>query len=282
VGSLAFPNQPVNTTSAAQSITVTNGGGASLTITAAPTITATNAANFAIAPGTTCANGIVVSGGGGTCIINITFTPSSVGSFGPATLTLNTNASPSIQTVALTGTGIDFVLTAPTPSATITAGQTATLTISATPATGGFPNSISFSASGLPSASTATFTPPSVTPGATAATTTLSISTTARGALPPSVKRAPRTTPQLALWSFAQATILLGLFFFGRTNRHRRFAPTTFVTVALLLAIIIAGCGGGTTTPPPPSGTPAGTSTITVTATSGSLVHTTTVTLTVQ
>jgi photosystem II stability/assembly factor-like uncharacterized protein len=282
VGSLAFPNQPVNTTSAAQSITVTNGGGAALTITAAPTITATNAANFAIAPGTTCANGIVVSGGGGTCIINITFTPPSVGSFGPATLTLANNSVLPNPSVALTGTGIDFALAAPTSSATISAGQTATFTISATPLTGGFPNSISFSASGLPSASSATFTPASVTPGATAATTTLSISTTARGALPPSARRAPRTTPQFALWSFALATILLGLIFFGRNNRHRRFAPATFIAAALLLAIIIAGCGGGATTPPPPTGTPAGTSTITVTATSGSLVHTTTVTLTVQ
>lgn len=282
VGSLAFPNQPVNTTSAAQSITVTNGGGASLTITAAPTITATNAANFAIAPGTTCANGIVVSGGGGTCVINVTFTPSSVGSFGPATLTLANNSALPNPSVALTGTGIDFVLSAPTPSATITAGQTATFTFSTTPATGGFPNSISFSASGLPSASSATFTPTAVTPGSAPATTTLSISTTARGALPPSSRRAPQTTPQLTFWSFALATIFLGVFFFSRNNHHRRFAPTMFVTAALLLAIGFAGCGGGTTTPPPLTGTPAGTSTITVTATSGSLLHTTTVTLTVQ
>jgi photosystem II stability/assembly factor-like uncharacterized protein len=279
MSSLAFPNQPVNTTSAAQSITVTNGGGASLTITAAPTITATNAANFAIAPGTTCANGTVVSGGG-TCIINITFTPPSAGSFGPATLTLSDNASPATQTAALTGTGIDFTLTAPTSAATVTAGQTATFTISATPAAGGFPNSISFSASGLPSASSATFNPTSVTPGATAATTTLSIATTSRGALPPITQRAPRIPMQFALWSLTFAAVLFGFIFFGRNNRQRRFAPAMFATAALLLAIGITGCGNNPT--PPPTGTPAGTSTITVTATSGSLVHTTTVTLTVQ
>jgi hypothetical protein len=279
--SLAFTNQPVNTTSTAQSITVTNNGGAPLTLTSAPTITGTNATNFAVASGTTCTNGATIPGGG-TCIINITFTPPSTGSFGPATLTLTDNASPATQTVTLTGTGIDFTLTAPTSSATITAGQTATFTVTATPATGGFPNSISFSASGLPSASSATFNPTSVTPGATAASTTLSIATTARGALPPAGKRAPRTPP-IALWSFALAAILLGLIFFGGNNRQRRFAPAMFVTEALLLAITIAGCGGGgTITPPPPTGTPAGTSTITVSAASGSLVHTTTVTLTVQ
>jgi uncharacterized repeat protein (TIGR01451 family) len=277
---LAFTNQGVNTTSVAQSITVTNNGGATLTFTSAPTITAANAANFAVASGTTCTNGATVPGGG-TCIINITFTPPSVGSFGPATLTLTDNASPSTQTATLTGTGIDFTLTATTSTSTITAGQTATFTISAAPATGGFPNAITFSASGVPSASSASFTPPSVTPGSAAATTTLSISTTARGVLPPSNPRAPRIPPQFALWSFALATILLGLIFFGRNNRQRRFAPAVFITLTLLLAIGISGCGSNST-PPPPTGTPAGTSTITVTAQSGSLIHTTTVTLTVQ
>jgi hypothetical protein len=279
---LSFTNQGVNTTSATQSITVTNSGGATLTFTSAPTITGTNAANFAVASGTTCTNGANLSGGG-NCIVNITFTPPSAGSFGPATLTLTDNASPSTQTATLTGTGIDFTLTAPTPTATITAGQTATFTITATPASGGFPNAITFSAAGLPSASSATFSPTIITPGAAPASTTLSIATTSRGAIPPSARRAPPTTPQIALWSFALVTIFLGVIFFSRNNRQRRVAPAMFAAVTLLLAATIVGCGGGgTTPPPPPSGTPAGTSIITVTATSGSLVHSTNVTLTMQ
>lgn len=278
---LSFPNQGVNTTSAAQTITVTNHGGATLTFTAAPTISGTNAANFAIAPGTTCTSGSTVVGGA-TCIVNITFTPTSTGSFGPATLTLTDNASPTTQTATLTGTAVDFSISGPTSPASITAGQTATYTITVTLGTGGFPNPITFSASGIPAASSATFSPTSVTPGATATTTTLSISTTARGTMPPSSPRVPQTPPQIAVWSFALAAFLLSTILIAKTNRQRRFAPAKFVTVALLLAIAITGCGGGTTTPPPPTGTPAGTSTITVTATSGTLVHTTTVTLTVQ
>ncbi len=276
---LSFTNQGVNSTSAAQTITVTNHGGATLTFTSAPTITGTNAANFASATGTTCTNGATVVGGG-TCVINITFTPTATGSFGPATLTLTDNASPTTQTATLTGTGIDFSISGPTSAVSITAGQSGTFTITATPGTGGFANSITLSASGLPSAATATFTPASVTPGSTATTTTLSIATTARGALPPSSPRAPWMPTQLALWSFALVTILLITILFAKRTRPRRFAPAIFVTVALLLAIGIDGCGSNT--PPAPTGTPAGTSTITVTATSGSLVHTTTVTLTVQ
>jgi uncharacterized repeat protein (TIGR01451 family) len=175
----------------------------------------------------------------------------------------------------------DFAVSGPATAVTVTAGQTAAFTITATPGPGGFPSAITFSAAGLPSASSATFTPPSVTPGASAGTTVLSITTTARGALPPD-HNAPRTIPQFAWWSFALATILLGLILFGGSGQRRRLTPATFAAVAILLVIGIAGCGGGGGTTPPPSGTPAGTSTITVTATSGSIVHTTNVTLIVQ
>jgi uncharacterized repeat protein (TIGR01451 family) len=276
VNTLAFTNQGVNTTSAAKSITVTNTGGATLTFTAAPAITGTNATNFAVGTGTTCTNGATVVGGG-TCIINISFTPPSAGNFGPATLTLTDSASPTTQTATLTGTGIDFAVSGPTAPVAVTAGQTATFTITATPGTGGFANPITFSASGLPGAATATFSPATLTPGSTAATTTLSIATTARAGLPPTSPRAPWTLPQFALWSFALAAILLSTILFAGSGCRRRFVPAMFVAVALLLSIGIAGCGSNT-----PAGTPAGTSTITVTATSGSLAHTTTVTLTVQ
>ena len=275
VNTLAFTNQGVNTTSTAKSITVTNTGGATLTFTAAPAITGTNAANFSVGAGTTCTNGANVVGGA-TCIINITFTPPSTGPFGPATLTLTDNASPTTQTATLTGTGIDFAVSAATGTASVTSGQTATYTINVTPGTGGFANAITFSASGLPNASTATFTPPSVTPGSTATSTTLTIATTAHGAVPPSNQTRPWKVPQFAIWSFTFASMLLGFILFGKTGRTRRLTPALFVTVALLLVIGITGCGSAAT------GTPAGTSTITVTATSGTLVHTTTVTLTVQ
>jgi photosystem II stability/assembly factor-like uncharacterized protein len=180
-------------------------------------------------------------------------------------------------------TGMDFTESGPTSPVTVTAGQTAMFTITLTPGTGGFANAVTFSASGLPTATTATFNPTSVTPGSAAATTVLSIATTTHSTFPEMTLPTPKpwTAPQFALWTFAFATILLGLILFGRSGRRRRLAPVMFVTVALLLAIGITGCGSAASSGTP-AGTPAGTSTITVTATSGALVHTTTVTLTVQ
>jgi uncharacterized repeat protein (TIGR01451 family) len=283
--SLSFPNQGVNTTSAARQITVTNNGGQTLTFLGIAATLLSNTTNWAIAPGTTCANGVSVAGGGGQCVINITFTPTAVGSVGPDSLTLNDNATPSAQNITLTGTGIDFSATGPASPVTITAGQTANFTISLTPGAGGFANAVTFSATGLPAASSASFSPSSLTPGGTATSTMLSISTTARGILPPVTKPNPRTPQQLILWLLALISTTLTLFAFARRRpaRQRRFAPAMLVAIVVLTATVIAGCGGGgVTAPPPPTGTPAGTSIITVTAQSGTLVHTTNVTLTVQ
>src|SRR4029077_1708213 len=70
----------------------------------------------------------------------------------------------------------------------VTAGQMAMITITVTPTSlaDGFTNPVSFAVAGLPAHATAAFGPTSVTPNGAAATTTLTIMTTARGAAPPS------------------------------------------------------------------------------------------------
>jgi hypothetical protein len=72
----------------------------------------------------------------------------------------------------------------------------------------------------------------------------------------------------------------------GRLRFARVALSACLVLMPIMAATLIGGCGGGSSsTPPPPppvTGTPAGTYTITVTATSGSTTATTPLTLIVQ
>ncbi len=96
--SLAFGSQSVNTTSAPQTVNLTNSGNTTLNITSI-SIGGTNGGDFA--QSNTC--GASVASGGG-CTISVTFTPSATGTR-VGTLTITDNASGSPQTVSLTGSG---------------------------------------------------------------------------------------------------------------------------------------------------------------------------------
>jgi hypothetical protein len=97
--SLSFGNQPVDTTSSAQTVTLTNTGSAALSITSL-TITGTNASDFTEVADT-CGSSVAA---GGTCTVEVTFTPSAASSY-TATLSITDNATGSPQPVALSGTG---------------------------------------------------------------------------------------------------------------------------------------------------------------------------------
>jgi hypothetical protein len=79
--------------------------------------------------------------------------------------------------------------------------------------------------------------------------------------------------------------IFLGIVFIATPSRRRRAHMLMLIGVFSLL--LIPGCGGGSssggsTPPPPPVPTPSGSYPMTVTATSGSLSHQVSFTLTVQ
>ena len=94
-----FSNTPVGTTATAQNITLSNTGGAPLTISSV-TIGGTNPSDFAISANN-CGSSLAATS---TCTISVTFTPASATSFA-ATLSVTDNATGSPQTVTLTGTG---------------------------------------------------------------------------------------------------------------------------------------------------------------------------------
>jgi Abnormal spindle-like microcephaly-assoc'd, ASPM-SPD-2-Hydin len=96
--SLTFAAQALNTTSAAQSVTLTNTGAASLTISGY-SFTGTNAIDFSQTH--TCGTTLAA---GASCTISVSFKPTSAGTR-TASLAVADNAPGSPQTVALTGTG---------------------------------------------------------------------------------------------------------------------------------------------------------------------------------
>jgi Beta-propeller repeat/Abnormal spindle-like microcephaly-assoc'd, ASPM-SPD-2-Hydin len=101
---LPFGVEPVNGTSASQTVTVSNNSGSSVTFTSI-----TFSADFKSASGTTCSTGSAL-GNASTCTIAVTFTPTVVGAkTGTLTLTYPDPSNPSATvtlTVILAGTGV--------------------------------------------------------------------------------------------------------------------------------------------------------------------------------
>ena len=271
-GTVTFGSQAVGTTSSPQIVTLTNSGGATLTISRISVSANFNESN-------TCGQGVA---GGGTCQISVTFTPTTSGTFnGTVSITDNVPSSP--QTVSLSGTGSasDFSIgpTSGSPSSqTISAGQSATFTLSLAPVSG-FSGTVNLSCSITPKETPApTCNVPSsanVTGGKASSVQVTVGTTAATGGLTSDAAGLPPETAPL-LWTLA----LLGFgVLLGRKQRARRVPAIATATFAMVL---LAGCGGGSTSPQPGQGTPAGTYTAMVTATSGNVSHSAALTVVVQ
>jgi hypothetical protein len=185
-------------------------------------------------------------------------------------------------TSAINLTITDFSVT-PTPATqTIPAGNSTTYTINTATVGGAFAGNVTFTASGFPTGAAGTFNPTSVAPGAS---TVLTVTTTARGlAQTPRVPNNPGA-PNRPLWLIAFALTLalvsLAIAKLGKRSA-RRLIPIGAFAVLLISAAYLSGCAGSGFPKVGVNGTPAGTYPITVTGTSGTDVHSTTVTLVVQ
>jgi Beta-propeller repeat/Cep192 domain 4 len=274
---LTFGNQQVGTTSDPMPVIATNVGTVVITFTG---ITASGAyaetddcLKAPLQPGTNCA-------------INVTFAPTTTGSSVGA-LTLTDDAPGSPQIIYLTGTGVgqtttqgDFTISATPPSATISAGQSAKYTVSIT-GVGGFSQPVNLSCSGAPTAASCSASPNPANPGTSA---TLTIATQARALAPPGeyFRNEPPGAIRIPglLWMGLLTLLLILLLTAARRELRARCVPLA-LTAAVALALLAAACGGGTKTSVT-AGTPAGTYPITIVGSSGSLTHTTTVTLQVK
>jgi hypothetical protein len=191
-------------------------------------------------------------------------------------------SSSAAVTVTVSAAPPSFTVAASPATLTIARGQTGSATLTVTP-TGGFSQAVSFVCSGLPAASTCSFSPASITPTGSAVSTTLNIATNVRtGAL--TLPARPNRSSQeiLACLLLGGAGTLLRLRRLRRNGRLRGLRSALFAASLLVLCAMglgsLTACGSSGTTP----ATPAGTSTVTVTATSGSIAQTASITLVVQ
>lgn len=169
---------------------------------------------------------------------------------------------------------LDFSLGVTPATATVIAGQSTQFMLTITPA-GGFASNVTFSCS-LVTGISCTFNPATVTPTNRAASTTLTISTSA------SVSRYGLLMADgIGFWALFVALSLYSLAIW-RGGKIQTARPSLLTATAVLaiaaLGLAIGGCGGyGSSTPPN-----RGTASIMVTAQSGTISHTTTVMVTVQ
>jgi hypothetical protein len=167
----------------------------------------------------------------------------------------------------------DFTLSASPTTVSISApGQGGSTTITIAPKGNLSASSITWACAGLPSESNCAFG------AASGNTVTLNISTTAASDL---------HWPQFGRHQQLFYALLLPGFLGMVSMAGRRRISSGLRLLGLLVVLGLAGlwlaCGGSSTTKPPTNpGTPVGSSTVTVTGTSGTLQHTTTITVTVQ
>ncbi len=269
--------------------TITNNGDYTNNITFTDVLPSSGNATFTSA---TSSPGSCGSANGGTVLCNI----GSLNNLATATVTVVLvptvgGTLGNTGTVGVTGTNFgvspnpapssvvnDFALAVSPASVTVPAGVPASYTAVVTP-TGSIPDSVSLScSSGLPSGATCSVTTnpiPNLDTGA--ASTTLVINTTAR--VTTTTGLWPSGRPLYATWLPVCGLTLLGVGFSGK--RRRRILFGLIVALALAGIAFMPGCSSHTSTTTT-TGTPAGSYTVTVSATSGTAVRTTTIQLVVQ
>jgi Bacterial Ig-like domain (group 3)/FG-GAP-like repeat len=171
---------------------------------------------------------------------------------GPAVL-LNTSAS---------GVAASFAVGVSPSSLNLASGKQGTVTVTVTPQNG-FKAAVSFACSGLPAGASCAFNPSTVTPSGSAVTTTLTITAQTSTSM---LRRHPD-------WILERAVLVLVFGIVG--IRRKRGGPLAILVVSLVGLSLLSACGS--------SGSHhQSSSTVTVTATSGSIEQTVSIAVTVN
>jgi hypothetical protein len=262
---LSFSAQTIGTTSPSQTVTLKNQGNATLTLTIA--------VGGEFGQTNTCGGTVPVGGG---CAVSVTFSPQG-GGFRGGQLTFTDNAANSPQVVTVMGEGgLGLGLaTGSSSSATVTAGATASYMLAIGGA--GVSGMATLSCTGAPTG-TSCSVPASINlDPANLSTFAVSISTTSRN-----IGRLRRSGFAPWLWAVG----IVGSITMSKPRTAKGSSRLLARTLTWLLLLLICSCGGGSTSStgpqPNPNGTPAGTYTLTVSATSGGTSQQMPLTLIVQ
>jgi large repetitive protein len=187
-------------------------------------------------------------------------------------------ASAGSTSSALTETvNTTYTVTAPTAPFTVAEGGSVQIKVTVPPVGGAFDSVVTMTATGLPPGATASFNPPTVTPGSAGAPTELTIQLAPLAA---GMAEPPRNSPyrQLPFAAFALTIGLCGLR--SRRKRAPRMLKRALASGILACAVsTLIGCGGGFLGP---STTQPGSYVVTITGTSGSTHASAMVTVVVQ
>jgi hypothetical protein len=258
---LTFAGQAVGTSSAAQQVTLTNSGTADLNIT-----------HIALTGDFSEKNNC---GSMQPCQISVVFSPTASGNR-TGVLSITDNAPGSPHTVSLSGEGLApslelGVAAGGSSTASVNAGGSARYTLSV--GGGGISGTASLTCTGAPQGAACTLPNTLTVDGNTSAQFNVNVSTTSRAMAAVGATRSG--------WCWAIA--IFGLTVLSWSQSTRKTAKR-YLRLSVVLALFLPSCGGGSNNGPQPNpnGTPAGTYNLTVAATVGSNVQSTSLTLTVQ
>src|SRR5579863_2708288 len=198
--------------------------------------------------------------------------PYSVGITSVILSVVDTKGATAQATANVTVVNPGFTLAASLPSVSTTAGGTATEKVSFTP-NPGINGAVTLACTNLPAKSTCSFAPSTIASGMAATSVVLTIATTASTAA-----AMPHSRIITAVWMPFTGVGLFGIALLIPGKRRR--ASATVMTLLVMGGLLFTmGCSDSR---PAYNGTPKGTSTVTITGTSGNVTQTTKFTLTVN